>query len=185
MPPTVVYPDGTPTLGMTKLTLLTSIGDIAGASPIDVELADEINAVTSVEVSGYLYPAGWAPGATQNKGTAPARLASKAQAERLNRVTRTMGDLQYVYGPQAASNAAVNKALALCVEGTILYAVERIGLDAETVDFTAGQQLWVHPIKLGVQIPSGDRTDENGEFFITQPAVYTTVNGPIKGVVIA
>jgi hypothetical protein len=35
---------------------------------------------------------------------------------------------------------------------------------------------------LGAQVESGDMTDENGEFFIMQDAIYYGSNAPVAGV---
>lgn len=176
---TVVYPEGTPTLGNTKVAAVVAVADLEAP-----KLATEINAASSVDISCYLYPAGWAPGATTARGQRMPRLCSKKAQERLNRTTYTIGDLQYVYDPQGADSDPGNEAKELLVEGTKLYLVERIGLDAEDDPFTATEQVVTHYVELGPQIKSGDRTDENGEFFITQSVVYVN-DGPVDGVVAA
>lgn len=174
---TVVYPEGTPTLGNTKVKAVVSVADLAAP-----KLATEINAVTSVDISCYLYPAGWAPTGATAKGTKPTRLCSKTELEQLNRTTWSIGDLQYVYDPQAADSADGNEAKELLQEGTSLYLVERIGLDADDTAFAVAQHTRTHYVTLGAQVPSGDRTDENGEFFITQSVVYAN-SGPVDGVI--
>jgi hypothetical protein len=62
--------------------------------------------------------------------------------------------------------------------------LERIGLDAEDVAWAVGQHTRAHYVLLNDQIPSGDRTDENGEFFITQSVIYVN-DGPVDGIVVA
>lgn len=176
---TVVYPEGTPTLGNTKVKAVLSISDLEAP-----DLSSEINAGTSVDISCYLYPAGWSPTGTTAKGTKPDRLCSKTSLEQLNRTTYSLGDLQYVYDPQASSSAEANAARTLLAEGTSLYLVERIGLDSDDVAFAAGQAVRTHYVTLGAQIPSGDRTDENGEFYIMQSLVYAN-SGPVDGVIAA
>lgn len=176
---TVVYPEGTPTLGNTKVAAVQAIADTSAPS-----LATEIGAATTVDMSCYLYPAGWSPGATTARGTKPARLCSKTQQETLNRTTYTIGDLQYVYDPQAADSDPGNEAKEVLTEGSELYLVERIGLDAQTEAFAVGQQVIIHHVVLGPQVRSGDRTDENGEFFITQAVAYVG-DGPTEGAIAA
>ena len=136
---TVVYPEGTPTLGNTKVAVMVACAALAAP-----KLATEIGAVTSVDGSCYIYPAGWAPTASTNKGTKPTRLCSRKQAEQFNRTQYTFGDLQYVHNPQAADAAAGNEMRKLLVEGTKLYFVERQGLDAQTDSFTVGEFVIVH-----------------------------------------
>jgi hypothetical protein len=111
-------------------------------------------------------------------------LCSKNAQETLNRTTYSLGDLQYVYDPQAADSAVGNEAKELLAEGTEVYLIERIGLDAQDTAFAVGQQVVTHHVVLGPQIKSGDRTDENGEFFIMQSVAYVN-DGPVDGVVAA
>ena len=176
---TIVYPEGTPTLGNTKVAAAVAVADLEAP-----KLATEINAATSVDVSCYLYPAGWSPTASTAKGTKPPRLCDKVTREQFNRTTYSIGDLQYVYDPQAADSASGNEAKELLTEGTQIYLIERIGLDAQADAFAVGDRVRVHYVELGPQIPSGDRTDENGEFFITQSVIYVN-DGPVDGVIAA
>lgn len=176
---TIVYPEGTPTLGNTKVAAVVSVAD--SEAP---KLATEIAAATSVDISCHLYPGGWAPSATTNKGEKPARLCSKRTQQQFNRTAYEIGDLQYVYDPQGADTDPSNEAKELLVEGTQVYLVERRGLDAEDEPFAVGDRVRVHHVRLGPQIPSGDTTDENGEFFITQSVIYVS-DGPVDGVVAA
>jgi hypothetical protein len=164
---TVVYPEGTPTLGNTKV-----VAAVAVASLTAPKLATEISAATSVEISCYLFPAGWAPTASTAKGTKMARLCDKILREQFNRTTYSIGDLQYVYDPQGDDSDPGNEAKELLVEGTQIYLIERIGLDAQDDAMAVADRVRTHHVELGPQIPSGDRTDENGEFFITQCVVY-------------
>lgn len=175
---TVVYPEGTPTLGNTSVVAVVALADEDAP-----KLATEINAGTSVNGSCYLYPAGWSPTATTAKGTKPLRLCSKKAQEQFNRTTYSIGDLQYVYDPQGDDSAPGNELKEMLVEGTEVYLLERIGLDAENDAFAVGQHTVSHHVRLGPQIKSGDRTDENGEFFITQSVVYVG-SGPVDGVIV-
>ncbi len=174
---TTFYPEGTPTLGNTKVAGVLTVTNLAAP-----KLATEILAATSVDLSCYLYPAGWNPTATPNKGTKPPRLCSKTTQEQFNRTGYSLPDLQYVHDPQAADAAAGNEARELLQEGLEIHFVERQGLDAQDDAFTVGEHVLTHKVVLGPQIWSGDRTDENGEFFITQPAIYLN-DGPVQGVI--
>lgn len=175
---TVVLPEGTPTLGNTKVAACVAVVDLEAP-----KVATEISAVTSLDASGYLYPAGWNPTGSTAKGTAMARLASTRQKERLNRTTYSLPNLQYVHDPQGDDSDPGNEAREMFVEGVELFIVERIGLDAD-VAWATGQRTITHHIRLGAQIDSGDRTDENGEFFIEQAVVYVN-DGPVRGVTAA
>lgn len=172
---TVALPEGTPTLGNTKVTILTDIPD-------DLEAITLAELAAGVEASCHLYPAGWAPTGTTAKGTKPTRLCSKDIVEQLNRTTWTLGDLQYVNDPQGDIGDPSNEVADVLPEDAEVVIVERRGLDAQDDDWDAGEHYRAHHIRVGAQIPSGDNTDENGEFFITQSAVYVT-GKPVDGVV--
>ena len=176
----LVYPEGTPTLGNTSVR-----GVLTMAVPTAPDLSSDINAVTSVDLSAHLYPEGWTPTGTTARGTQKARLASKTLIEQFNRTTYTLGDLMYVYDPQAADAAAGNEAKELLVAGTQLWLVERIGLDAEDDAWAVGQHTLSHHVELGPQIRMGDRTDDNGEFMIQQPIRYLDATGPVEGIIVA
>lgn len=177
---TLVMPEGVPTLGATKVKAILTMTD-----PTAPKLATEINAATSVDLSLYLYPAGWSPTGTPSKGTRPPRLGSKKQREIFNRTTYSLGGLQYVFDDQALTTAQVNLARTLLVEGLSLHLLERLGPDAETVAFALAQKTRDHYVTLGPQIVSGDRTDENGEFYIMQDLIYFGSTGPVAGVIAA
>lgn len=175
----LVMPEGVPVLGNTKVKAVLTIAD-----PTQPALASEINAVTSLDVSFYLYPAGWAPTGATAKGTKPSRLASKYDREALNRTTWSMGALQYVYDPSVSGSAAVNKAKTMLTYGLKIHLLERKGLDAELVDFAVGQFTRDHYMQLGAQIPGGDNTDQNAEHMIMQELIYVGVAGPVDGIVV-
>lgn len=175
---TLVYGEGVPTLGATRVKACLAIASLAAPS-----LATEINAVTSIEISTHLYPPGWTPSGSTARGSKPARLSQKTTVETFNRTTYTIGDLQYAYLPQSADAAAGNEAKQLLVAGLRVYLVERIGLDAETVDWVAAQRVRTHFVECAAQIPMGDRTDENAEFYIQQAVRYVKGNGPVDGVI--
>ena len=174
---TTVFPEGTPTLGNTKLKAVAAI-----ATPTAPSLATEVNGASSVDISCFVYPAGWNPTGSQGKGTRPLRLCQKSQRDSLNRVSWTAPSLQYVYDPQAADSAPGNEAKEMLVEGAEVFIVERRGIDSDDA-FAASQMVRVHHLRLGAQIPSGDLTDENGEFFIMQETEYVT--DPVDGVLAA
>lgn len=177
---TLVIPDGTPTLGTTRVKVLVTMPSLTAPS-----LATAINAATAVDISCYLFPEGWAPTGTTAVGTRRARLCQKSQVEVLNRTTYAAGALQYVYLPQTADAGTGNEAKLICAPGAKLYFVERLGPDSQTVAFAQSQRIRTHYLELGPQIVSYDPTDENGEYFITQQAVYVNGAGPVDGVIAA
>jgi hypothetical protein len=177
---TIIMPEGVPILGNTAVTAVVAIADMTAPS-----LATEVNAATSVDISLFLSASGWNPQATSNKGTRPARLGQKTQREAFNRTTFQMGTLSYTFDPQAPDTDDENKAKALLLEGTTIFLVERLGLDAETDAWAVGQQVRCHKVILGVQSVGGDRTDENGEFVLMQDAIYAALEGPVDGTIAA
>jgi hypothetical protein len=174
---TLTMPEGVPTLGAVKVKAIVTIATQTAPS-----LATEINAAGSVDLSLYLYPAGWAPDGATAKGTRPVRLGSKSQREIFNRTTYQMATLRYVYDPQGPTTG-VNAAKTLLVAGTKIHLLERRGLDAELTAFAVGDKVRDHYVVLGAQIEDGDMTDENGEFFIRQDAIYYGSNAPVAGTV--
>lgn len=176
---TIYYPEAVPTLGNTKLTAVLAVADMAAP-----KLATELNATTSTELTCAVFPEGWNPTAETGRGERRRRLCSKRTVQQFNPTTYSMPDLQYAHDPQGANTDADNKARNMLTPGLEIFLVERQGLDAETVDWAVGQKVLVHKVRLGEQIWSGDRTDVNGEFFITQPVIYTG-DGPVEGTIAA
>lgn len=176
---TVVYPEGTPTLGNTKVAATVAVADMTAPS-----LGTEIEAATSVDISCYLMDSGWNPDATTAKGTKANRLCSKSEQEQLNRTTWSIPDLMYTYDPQAADEAPGNEAKELLAEGSLVYFIERRGLDAQDEVFAVGDRTRTFLLRLGPQIESGDLTDVNGEYVIKQ-SVSLETDAPVAGVVAA
>lgn len=176
---TIYYPEAVPTLGNTKLQAVLAI-----ANPEAPGLAAEVKAATSTELTCAVFPEGWNPTAETARGERRRRLCSKRTVQQFNPTTFSMPDLQYAHDPQGDAAAPDNKARAMLTSGLEVFLVERQGLDAETVDWAVGQRVLVHQVRLGEQIWSGDRTDVNGEFFITQPVIYVG-SGPVEGVLAA
>lgn len=175
----LVMPEGVPVLGATSVKAVVTV-----ASPAAPKLATEINAASSKDISLHLSASGWQPDATINKGTKPARLGSKTVSEQFNRTTYTLGTLMYVYDPQGDDSDPGNEAKALLTEGTNIHLLERLGLDAEDDAWAVGQKTRDHYVTLGVQIPTGDRSDENAEFMIKQDVIYVTSAGPVDGTIV-
>lgn len=170
---TVHYPEGVQAQGNLKVKAV-----IGGVTSRTAPSLAEIDDPTSVDLSCFLYPAGWVPSVTTNKGTKPPRLCSKDQLEQFNRSTFGMADLLYAWDPQGADTDPDNKAYATLTEGIVVDLVERMGGDSQDEPLAIGDWVRVHTVRLGPQIPVGDPTDENAEFQIQQPAIYTVTPGP-------
>ena len=172
-----IFPTGVNAQGAVKVTWVQTIANTASPS-----LA-EINAGTSLDVSLMLYEGGWQPGVNANKVSAKRRLASRKVYEKFGTTTETMGDLAYSFDPQAASGSNGKKAFEKFIEGTTGYFVERLGLDASSVDFAVGQFVNVYPVVLGPQTPVADTADEAAEVQIVQQVGITGQSQKNKAVV--
>ncbi len=171
---TLTVPEGVPTLGATRLTAVVTLSSLTAPTLV------QISAGTSKDLTCFVYADSWNPTATQAKGTKRARLCQTTMRDSLNLATVTAPTLMYTYQPQLADAAAGNEAKLLLQEGSTIYVVERLGLDAD-VAWAVGQRTLTHHLRLGKQIRSGDRSDQNAEFFITQETEY--VVDPVEGVV--
>jgi hypothetical protein len=168
---------GVPVLGNRKIIYVVTLAT-AGMIP----KMTEISAASSLDVSGYLYQDGWAPDMNSNKVTAPRRVGSRRDFEKVGLTTETLGDLMYMVQPQAAAASVGKKAFEVLTEQATGFFVERLGLDAYTVDFAIGQFVNVIPIQLGVQVMIGNN-DETDEVKIKQ-SVSVTTPGRVQNVAI-
>lgn len=162
---TVIFPEATQQLGNTSVTVVQTVANMAAP-----DLSTEINAVSSVNVSCFLYSGGVGTSNT-NKGSAPRRVCTKAELQQFGITNYEVTDLSYVYDPQAADSTDDNKAKAALTEGSEVYLIVRKGLDAETVAYAAGQYVDVWHVELGPQNRTQTGDGEFDEFSITQSVV--------------
>lgn len=162
-----IFPAGVNAQGAVKVIWVESL-----ANPASPKVT-ELNAGTSIDLSLMIYEGGWQPGVNANKVSSKRRLASRKVYEKFGTTTETLGDLQYSFSPQAASGSDGKKAYEALEEGSTGFFVERLGLDAATVDSAVGQFVNVYPVVLGPQTISGDTADEAAEFQVTQPVGIT------------
>ena len=173
---TVDFPEAAPSKGYSKVTAATAVATLTAPS-----LGTEVSAASSVEVSGYLFD--FAPTATQNKGSQPARLATTSQLDQLGLTSYSIPTLTYVYDPQGDDTADANKAKALLAEGAEVYLIERLGLLAKSVPFTVGDRVRVHHVRMGTQVPTRSGDDEFAVRQISQEVAY--LEEPVDGVLAA
>lgn len=173
---TVVYPEGTPTLGNTKL----KAGIVIPTNLASPSLATHVNAASSVELTGHLFAADWNPMGSQGKGQRAVRLGATFTRDALARAQWAAPTLKYIYKPELADNGVGNEAKQLLVEGTVVVLYERRGKDAD-IAWAAADRVRVHHVRVGAQIPLGDAADENGEFHILQETEYIVF--PVDGVI--
>lgn len=174
---TVVFPEGTKIQGNKSILVLQSV-----ATPASVDLSSEIGDAATVNATFYLY-GNFSPTADPNRGEAPARLGDKVAREQFGRVKYAIGDLSYVYDPQAADSTTENKVKAACPEGADVYLLERIGPDAETDIYAVGQRYNLHHVLLGPQTKVDTGSDEFSEAALSQPVSY--VEPPVAGIIVA
>ncbi len=173
----IIKPTGVKSQGNTKLSIVLTLSSTTSPS-----LA-QITAGTSLELSGYLYGDGWTPSIDTNRGAAPRRIYQKTITERIGVSTAKLGNLRYMVGPQAAAAADGKKAMEKLVEGQAGWFIERLGLDAETVDFAIGQFVNVYPILTGPQLTAPGSDDEFSEYLIDQPIEITSPPSRDKAIV--
>lgn len=159
----VINPTGVTAQGNVKLIYVATIADT------EEPAMTELSAGTSLDVSCYLFEGGWQPAQEANKVTAPRRLCSRVVYEKFGTTTQSLGDIRYSVSPQAAAASDGKKALEKFVPGATGYLVERLGLDAVTVDFAVGQFVNLYPVVFGPQLITGDTSDEAAEFEVQQP----------------
>lgn len=173
----VDFPEALKSEGNISVTVVPAASITNTASP-------SLAAITSdgVNASFYLYSGSAAATSTTNTGTAPRRLGSKDVFNEFGETTHAVGDLQYVYDPQAADTDAANKVKQVCVEGAQVYLVFRYGKDAET-DLAAADKVNLWLVQLG---PQNEQPTGDGEFdqlAISQAAIVKAP--PVKGVALA
>lgn len=162
---TVLYPEATKAQGNISVTVAPTI-----AAPATPGLSTDFASGT-VNVSCYLYDNGSIVSATTNKVTANARLCTTEQFQQFGNTVYEVSDLIYVYDPQGSGSSDENKAKAALDEGADVWLVERLGIDAQTTDLTAGDIVNLYHVRLGKQNRTRQGDAEAAEFSITQSAI--------------
>lgn len=159
--------NGVQTFGKEKWVFVPTIANKTAPT------ATEVTAGTVLDVTGYLYADGFEGfGADTSRVSAPRRILDTIQNQTLGTTTFNMGDLSYMYDPQAAPGSDGKKALEKLVEGATGYFVRRFGIDADD-DLASGQYVDVVPVELGPQVAVKTSTDETGEAAIRQAVSVT------------
>lgn len=161
----VLFPEATKAQGNTSVVVVQTIADMAAP-----DLSSEIGAVSSVNVSCFLY-GDFAPNITTAKGEAPRRLCTTEVFQQFGNTTYELGDLQYVYDPQEATSTDNNSAFEVLTEGAEVYLVVRRGLSAQNTAIAAGQYVDVWKVRLGPQNRSRTGDGEFDEYAITQSVI--------------
>lgn len=164
----VVFPEGIVAEGNVKVAFVPTVSDPSAPTVIEV--------AAGVDLSGYITAGQFTPSGEQARGE-NRRLGSKQTFQKLGRETPSIGDLNYVYDPQAAAADPENEAYETLTEDTEGFLVVRYGLDAEDVDFAAAQKVDLYPVQLGVQ--RKDAPPENDEFALLTVTQAVAVTGRV------
>lgn len=173
---TVLFPEATQVYGNTSVLVVQTM-----ANPAVPDLSSDINAVTTVNVSCFLYSGGVGTSTTA-KGEAPKRLCTKSVLQQFGSTTYEVTDLQYTYDPQAALSGDGNEAREALVEGTDVYLLIRRGLDAQDTAYAVGQRVDVWHVKLGPQNKTQTGDGDFDEYSITQSVI--ALSPPVEDVAI-
>lgn len=173
---TLIYPEATPVQGNISLLLMTDVADADSVS-----LASEVGDAASLNVSCFVRD--FNPELTSNSGSAPPRLCTTVQLPVEGLTQFSAIEVRYVHDPQAADSTDDNKAKAFLTRGTEFYALERQGLDAQTVAFAVGQRYKLWRFRAGRQNEGRSGTDEFAEFEIVQQ--WFPLGEPVPGVLVA
>lgn len=172
----VLFPDAVKVQGNTSVTVVQTIANINAP-----DLSSEINAVSSVNVSCFLYSGGVGT-STTNKGEAPRRLCTTQTFQQFGNTSYEVTDLMYVYDPQLDDADDANAAKAALAEGSEVYLVIRKGLDAQNTAHAVGQKVDVWHVRLGPQNRGVTGDGEFDEFAIVQSVI--ALNPPAQDVAI-
>lgn len=174
---TVVFPDAVKSQGKISVVAIALADLTSTSSPSLAELNTD-----GVNVSMYLYTGSAVPVSTTNTGESPRRLGSKNIIQEFGTTNHALGDLQYVYDPQASSSDPANAAKTLLVEGDEFYLVYRYGVDSEDA-FALADKVNVWHVQVGPQNEGSTGDGEFDQLSITQAVIAKST--PVKGVAIA
>lgn len=158
---TILFPEGTKSLGNTTIVLATTIVD-----PEAPELT-ELTGSGAVNASCFFYNTPQAT-TTAARGDKPRRACEKKARQGFGVETTELESLQYTHDPQAASAADANKVKTLATPYTTKFVVMRDGLPAETDTLAEDDIVNIHKVELGPQNRTRTGEDDQAEFSITQ-----------------
>ena len=173
-------PNGTRAFANKRVFWVKTIANIAAMT------TTELNAVTSIEISQFLYAAGTGKAdADVSRAESPRRVGSSTTNESFATVKNTYGDLLYSHDPQGLDSSADNKARQVLAAYEQGYIVEFSGLSAEASDastaITTGKRYKAQKAQVGPQVDSDTGDDEGAEFAIKQPV--SIIGDPTRGTV--
>ena len=128
-----------------------------------------LTGATAVEMTCYLSKGVFGLAAETERGT-DERECTKQVFEVLGKDKWTMGDLEYVWEPQATALSPTNKAYDTLKRGTKGFFTLRMGVDSDTA-LAAAQKVWQWPGTVGPQVPKTPEGNASEKFKITQSVV--------------
>ena len=168
-----VFPPSVQGAGTVRVQYVTTLADPA------VPVITEVNAVSSLYASPYIRSADLQITHEQEK-IDDTRLSDVTKREALGQSSFAVDQLTYVHNPQAAPDAAGNKAYDTFTPGDNGYFIVRFGTKALLAGaaFVAAQRVQVYAVQFGDQhqpIPSGD----NAVHVIQQQITLSRVTGDV------
>lgn len=150
----VTFPEGVEGEGTIKIVAVPAVADL------DAPTVAELTAGTAVDLSCYVTSDGFQPTSEQESRT-DRRLCSTQVLAVPGSITYTVGDLVYIYDPQAAAADPENEAYEYLAPGASRYIVVRWGLAYDTA-FASGQKVDVYPVTMGAQRKNAPVTGAGG-----------------------
>lgn len=165
---TAVFPDGVDAQGNAALWFLPAIADIVTGPSIAEFTAGTI---LSCAIDGF------SPSSDQSTST-DLRYCSTATFEQPGRVTVSIDPINYVYDPQAPTNATMYKHYTTLKQGVKGFLVNRLGKDVNLA-VAVTQVVDIYPVTCGAQArqpidPSaeGSKIKITQKFFVTGQVIY-------------
>lgn len=159
---TILFPEGTKSLGNTAIVLATTITVTNDTAPIA-----SVTGSGAVNASCFFYNVPQAT-TTAARGDKPRRACERKARQGFGIETTELESLQYTHDPQGAPEADANKVRTLATPYTTKFVVMRDGKPAETETLAADDIVNIHKVELGPQNRTRTGDDDQAEFSITQ-----------------
>lgn len=134
----------------------------------------EVNAVTGLNISCYLWADFEGPTGSTGKVTLPRLLCEVTQYEANDVTTYSLSDISFAFAPQAASGSDGKKAWEKFKSGVDGFLIRRQGIKADVdVAVTSGQFVDVIPVSIAEAYPGKTSTGADGVYMGTAAASIT------------
>ena len=124
---------------------------------------------------------------SQSTGTAPRKMCSRVEPQKLGNVTYQIADVQYSYVPQAMGTPGAdgNEAIEALTPDTDVHVYEGPGIDGKTAAVVAADVVNYYHLDCGAQRRGQTGTGEFDEFSVTQSFVLADGAEPVYDIVLA